>query len=298
VLEPEPTNPVDPNAICVLIDDELVGYLAREDAQAYIDGLHALISGCSTGCIGLRGVIAGGGIRDGRRGFLGVFLDHDPADFGVHHHFIAMEGELRTGYSQARATDLADDSYDLSWGDTLPDDPWKAVDRIERLLVEERDPIDRHFMFAQLEKSLYRCRSSHADAFDRFDNACRRHDAEMDILRPVLIAKFGCVPVIEMYHQAVIRYQKAKDWDQMRSWAIRALSVYGDESARPEELVDLQKRVTYATAKLEAPMRSEKSRSREPSVVAMEVLVCVTCGSSFERPRARGRKPRHCPRCS
>ena len=277
-----------------------VGYLAREDARAYLDGLHALISGCATGCVGLRGVIAGGGLRDGRHGFLGVFLDHDPADFGVHHHFVAMQGELRTGYSQARATDLADDSYDLSWGDTLAADPWTAAAQIESLLVEERDPIDRHFMFAQLEKSLYRSRSSHADALDRFDDACRRHDAEMGPLpRPVLVAKFGSVLVIEMYHQAVIRCQKAKEWEEMRCWAQRALTVYGDDAARPEGLVDLHKRVTYATAKLETPERPTRPQPvASTSAVMGETLICASCGRTFERPLLRGRKPKHCPDCA
>ena len=206
-----------------------VGYLAREDARAYLDGLHALISGCATGCVGLRGVIAGGGLRDGRHGFLGVFLDHDPADFGVHHHFVAMQGELRTGFSQARATDLADDSYDLSWGDTLAADPWTAAAQIESLLVEERDPIDRHFMFAQLEKSLYRSRSSHADALDRFDDACRRHDAEMGPLWPVC-RQVRLERVIEMYHGGIPPEAKSG-----RRSAVRRTRGHrhGDVAARP-----------------------------------------------------------------
>jgi hypothetical protein len=302
VLEPEPTNPVDRNAIRILIDDNPVGYLAREDARVYIAGLHSLISGCPTGCVGVRGVIAGGGQGDGRSGFLGVFLDHNPGDFGVQHHFTAMHGELRTGYSQARATDLADDSYDLSWGDTLSADDWTAAGQIEQLLQEERDPIDRHFMFAQLGKRLYRCRREHVDALERFDDACLRHDQEMDALRPILIAKFGAMPVVEMYHQAVIRCQKAKNWDQMRRWAQRAITIYGDEAARPDEFVDLHKRVAVATAKLETPER-QKSRapaqaSYRPTLVEIETLVCVNCGSSFDRQRVRGRKPRHCPDCA
>lgn len=34
-LVPEPTNPHDPNAVTVLVDGELVGYLSREDALRY-----------------------------------------------------------------------------------------------------------------------------------------------------------------------------------------------------------------------------------------------------------------------
>ena len=34
-LEPEPSNPHDPNAIKVLVQDRLVGYLSRDDALRY-----------------------------------------------------------------------------------------------------------------------------------------------------------------------------------------------------------------------------------------------------------------------
>ena len=301
VLEPEPTNPRDHSAIRVLIEDRPVGHLSSEDARAYLPGLLRLIERCETGCVGLEGVITGGGMRSDGPGFLGVFLEHDPADFGVRHHFVAMEGELRTGYSQARATDLADDSYDLSWSDTLSTDDWLAAGQIERLLPDERDPIDRHFMFAQLSRCLYRCRASHPEALERFDAACRRHDAEMDALRPVLLAKFGAVPVIEMYRQAAIRCQKARDWEQMRWWAERGIAVYGEQAVRPDDLLDLQKRVAYATGKLQPPVRASDSETPHTTAspfAEIEVLVCVACGRSFERARARGRKPKRCPDCS
>jgi hypothetical protein len=301
VLEPEPTNPMDENAIQVLIEDHPVGHLSREDAHAYLPGLQRLIETCDTRCVGLEGVIAGGGTAPERLGLLGVFLDHDPVDFGVHHHFVAMEGELRTGYSQARATDLEDDSYDLSWADTLSANDWTAADQIDKLLLDERDPIDRHFMFAHLTKCLYRCRASNPDALERFDAACRRHDGEMDGLRPVLIAKFGAVPMIEMYRQAAIRCQKSKDWTEMRRWAERGIAVYGDQPARPEHLLDLEKRLACAIGKLEAsqPMAPRPTQPASSVVdVETETLVCRSCGRSFERPRVRGRKPTRCPYCA
>jgi hypothetical protein len=300
VLEPEPTNPRDPNAIQVLIDDMPVGYLSREDARAYRPGLLRLMQMCKTGCVGLHGEIAGGGTRADGPGFLGVFLDHDPSDFGVRHHFVAMEGAVRTGYSQARMTDLDDDSYDLSWGDTLSDDDWMAAGQIERLLLNERDPIDRHFMFAQLSKCLYRCRESHPDALDRFDAVCIQHDSEMEVLRPVLVAKFGAVPMIEMYRQAAIRCQKSKNWEQMRWWAERGITVYGERAARPEDALDLQKRVAYATAKFEAARKPDVRSRSNPEVAGtggVETLTCTVCGKAFERVRARGRKPQRCPEC-
>jgi HIRAN domain len=42
VLLAEPDNPYDPNAIAVLMDGGKVGYLCRDDAEAYRPGLLAL----------------------------------------------------------------------------------------------------------------------------------------------------------------------------------------------------------------------------------------------------------------
>jgi len=87
----------------------------------------------------------------------------------------------------------------------------------------------------------------------------------------------------------------------MRSWATRALTVYGDAPARPEELVDLHKRVTFASAKLETsqrPPRPRPAHSPTATVVEIESLTCESCGRTFERPRQRGRKPKHGPDCA
>jgi DNA polymerase-3 subunit epsilon len=80
---PEPDNPVDPDAIAVLIDGQLVGYLSRENAAAYGPGLRQLMKHSSEGFVALQATIAGGGQREDGPGRLGVFLRHNPADFGV-----------------------------------------------------------------------------------------------------------------------------------------------------------------------------------------------------------------------
>jgi hypothetical protein len=59
-----------------------VGYLSREDARRYRHGLQALEQKHGKP-IALAGVIAGGGMRADGPGRLGVFLEHDPADFGL-----------------------------------------------------------------------------------------------------------------------------------------------------------------------------------------------------------------------
>lgn len=299
-LLPEPTNRYDENAIEVLIAGHLVGHLSREDAVMYLPGLKRLMAGCDTGHVALGGVISGGGPREGGRiGYLGVFLHHDPALFGVAPHYTAG-GRLRTGLSEAIATDLADESYDLSWLMTLARDDAAACQELHALLEAENEAIDRHYMFCELEARLYRLRKESASALADFDAMCEMHDAEMTSIRPALLEKFGVVPLIEMYRQAAIRYQQSKQWDAVRDWSERGLAVYGNEAARPEAVADLEKRHAHALEKLapsptpaKPPLRPQ-STARAPII---EVLTCTQCGRAFERTRSRGRKPKLCPGC-
>jgi hypothetical protein len=302
VLVPEPDNPHDSNAVKVLIEGRLVGYLSREDAVIYLPALRRLMASHMSP-IALTGQIVGGGQREDGLGMLGVFLDHDPADFGLRPRQTGHIGELRTGFSQAVTTDLEDDSYDLSWyehlsGSHTPGD----VVALRNLLVGENDPIDRHFMLVELGKCLYKCRDAFTSALDEFDAVCVQHDAEMDRIRPALYDKFGSVPVIEMYRQAAIRCQKARDWPRMRRWAERGLAVYGSEAARPEAVADLHKRLVYADAKVAAtnapPSNGGVARAVSTATAATtETLVCSDCGADFQRVRSRGRKPLRCPNC-
>ncbi|MDX6453819.1 MAG: hypothetical protein QOH16_3868 [Gaiellaceae bacterium] len=301
VLVPTDDNEHDPNAVEVQISNELVGYLSRSDAVAYRPGLLALMA--SEGMlIGLHGVIVGGGPRSDGIGYLGVFLDHDPADFGLASHHVSI-GRLRTGFSEAVATDLADDSYDLSWYHQLPANDATAIQRLRVLLKDERDPIDRHYMLCELEHRLYASRNAFASALDEFDAACSQHHEEMVTIRPALLTKFEVIPVVEMYRQAVIRCQKAKQWEAAREWAERGVELYADQAARPEVVEDLHKRIAYATEKLEAATRPKPQRPRRSTVSVAasasttETLVCTVCRASFERVRTRGRKPHTCPTC-
>jgi hypothetical protein len=301
VLVPTNDNEYDENAVEVRINDELVGYLSRSDAVAYRPGLLVLMA--TEGMpIGLHGVIVGGGPRSDGIGYLGVFLDHDPATFGLASHHVSM-GRLRTGFSEAAATDLADDSYDLSWYYQLPANHATAIQRLRTLLKDERDPIDRHYMLCELEHRLYASRNAFASALDEFDAACNQHHEEMVTIRPALLAKFDVIPVVEMYRQAVIRCQKAKQWEAARDWAERGVELYGDQAARPQDVEDLHKRIAYAIEKLEAATRPKPQRPRRSTVsvsasaIKTETLICTVCSASFERVRTRGRKPHACPAC-
>jgi len=101
---------------------------------------------------------------------------------------------FRTGFSEARATDLEDDSYDLSWWDDLSGNVAMAIQQLRTLLATVADPIDRHYMMAELEHRLYGCRGAFASALDEYDEVCRQHDAAMDEIRAALFAKFGRAP--------------------------------------------------------------------------------------------------------
>lgn len=302
-LFPEPENPYDSNAIAVLINEAKVGYLSREDAAEYRPGLLSLQE--TEGClIGLSGVIVGGGIRSDGLGFLGVWLKHNPGDFGL--ASIAppppriMQGSLRTGLAEAWETDAEDDSYDLSWMSYLPSEHTAAISHLRQLLDQDPDPIDRHFMFCELERGLYRSRDELTSGLNEYDEVCRLHDEEMDGIRDALVSKFGKVPALETYTQMAIRQQKAKNWQEAISWARRGIALYGDIPARPEVVDDLRRRIDRYTAAIARSTTNQRAGSSRPSskpTPAIETLTCDKCNRDFTRLMAPGRKPRKCPGC-
>src|SRR6266516_2797636 len=152
VLVAEADNPYDPNAVSVWVQGLKVGYLSRDDARRYRPGLLALENKYGKP-IALAGAIVGGGIRADGPGRLGLFLDHDPADFGLRSPSPPQPSGSRmwSGLSNAVATDEADDTYDLSWMNDLPADDLRAIKMLRQLLEREADILDRHFMYAHLE---------------------------------------------------------------------------------------------------------------------------------------------------
>jgi len=304
VLMPEPDNRYDPNAVKVLIAGNLVGYLSREDAAAYRPGLLLLMKSSVNGLVALNATVVGGGQRPDGPGLLGVFLDHDPADFGIKPHQAGDAAAFRTGLSEAMATDLEDESYDLSWYGELSANDVTAIRQLRTMLEAVPDPIDRHYMMNELEKRLYKCRDVFSSALDEFDAVCRQHDAEMVSIRPALFNKFGKIPLIDTYRQAAVRCQKVQDWATVRDWAERGISVYGEHAARREAVDDLHKRLEYATTKIEAANKPKQPRPTKVVVttattegVQIETLVCAQCGTTFQRVRTKGRKPHACPAC-
>jgi hypothetical protein len=298
VLVAEPNNPYDANAVSVWVQGLRVGYLSRDDARRYRPGLLALERKYGKP-IALTGVIAGGGMRADGPGRLGVFLRHDPVDFGLRAVPPPPPPEARmwSGLTDALATDEADDAYNLSWMSDLPADDVRAITMLRQLLAHERDAIDRHFMYAHLEALLYRSRDAFSSALDEYDQACGQHDAEMDGIRAAFVAKWGQVPVLETYKQMAIRQQKAKNFELALWWAERGIAVYEDACARPEAVEDLRKRAEGYRAKLEPGPRASRPGISQPVRSGIETLTCANCGQEFQRTRVRGRKPLHCPEC-
>lgn len=308
MLIPEPVNQYDENAIAVYISGLKVGHLGRDDAARLIGGLKDQIAKNPGKFIALNGVVAGGGIRDDGLGRLGVFLNHDPSDFGIK----VVKGSrlsdpvslgMGTGESYAVLTDEADDSYDLSWMDTLGTDGPKALTKLRVLAETNRESISRHFIFSRLEDLLYRYRDDLPDALAEYDKWAEQHHQELaGGMRHVLIEKFGSLPRLDLYKQSCIRQSKAKDFAAAAMWADRGLTMYGDDAFKDEWVADLEKRSAQANERLEKaskPVRKAQSDDelREPPAGLVEVLTCQACGQDFERVRTRGRKPSECPDC-
>lgn len=156
-------------------------------------------------------------------------------------------------------------------------------------------------MYCELERRLYRSRDAFDSALDQYDEVCRQHDTEMDVLRAALYEKFQLVPLLETYMQMAIRQQKSKNWENALWWARRGISLYGADAARPEAVTDLENRVEAYTRKLERaavpPTHPHPAAQERDTATAVEILVCRGCGRSFERIRARGRKPTQCADC-
>jgi hypothetical protein len=251
VLVAEDHNPYDPDAVGVWVNGLKVGYFSREDARRYRPGLLAQQQTHSKP-IALAGVIAGGGMRSDGPGMLGVFLNHDPEDFGVRSRPLPAppQSRMRTALSDAFATDAADDSYDLAWMSDLPSDDIRAIPWLRKLLAQEGSVLGRHFMYAELEAMLYRSRNAFSSVLSEYDEVCSSHDAEMDNIRQACLDKWGMVPVLETYRQMAIRQQKAHDFGRALWWAERGLALYGGNCARPEAVDDLCQRARAYRAKL------------------------------------------------
>lgn len=253
ILVPETGNVHDDQAVGVWIAGLFVGYLRRDDAAALRPAIVDLVSGTGR-AVALNAVIVGGGVReDGREALLGVWLSHDPADFGLtgDTSMLAAGAGFRTGLSAAMRTDEADDTYDLSWFASLPDQPSKRVPRLRELLRLESDPISRHYIFRALEADLYSMRDLHPGMLDEYDEVTLAHDQEMSVTRHALLQKFGHLPLLETYKQAAIRHTKAGRPAEALRWARRGVELYGADAHDQAWVGELRERVSRLQARIE-----------------------------------------------
>jgi len=242
LLVAEHGNPYDPNAVSVWVAGHRVGHLGREDASLLRAGLIRLQRQYRQ-AIALPGHVIGGGADGHRLRSLGVFLTFDATAFG------APARGVRTGRTRAVATDDGDNRYDLGWLDGLPTEPDARVRRLRHLLGTETDRISRHYVYAELESTLYRLRDKLPSALGDYDDVCRAHDAEMDRIVPALVEKFGAVPLLDTYRQAAIRHHKARNPGMALWWSERGIARYGDHPVDDDVVRDLHKRAgTYRSA--------------------------------------------------
>ena len=254
MLLAEEGNLYDANAVSIWIDGLQVGHMGRDDARTLRPGLLAFQDRHGTP-ITLQGVIADGGMRDDGPGRLGVFLTYDQEDFGLPPFEMGPYADARL--IRALGPDLAvskDSSYDLVWMHGHSDDDVRGIKNLREALVRESNVIGRHFIYAELEAALYRCRDVFGSALDEYDDTCRRHDSEMDGIRSACMAYWGKVAVTDLYKQMAIRQQKAHDYGKALWWAERGIAFYGNDAARPEVVEDLRKRAASYRAKLKAPI--------------------------------------------
>jgi hypothetical protein len=250
MLLAEDGNPYDANAVSVWIDGLMVGYLPRDEARRLRPGLLALQEREGTP-IALGGVIVGGGMRDDGPGRLGVFLHYNPEDFGLGAPSAAPSADARL--RAALGDDLASSKgspYNLVWMHDLPAGDIHRIKALRKALATESNAIGRHFIYAELEAALYRCRDVFSSALNDYDKACWQHDDEMDSIRSACIEHWGKVPVLDTYRQMAIRHQKQHKYRQALWWAERGIALYGNDAARPEAVDDLRKRAADYRAKV------------------------------------------------
>ena len=241
VLVPEPDNEYDSNAVAVWVGGGKAGYLSREDASLYQRAVMELTE-MEGQPIALQARIVGG---EAARPSFGIWLQHDPSDFGVEARNRSSSGREQGSVLTGRSSSGLE-----AWFAELPTDRLSAIRKLREFLTDAAAPLERHYMYNELEELLYKSRDVFDSALAEFEDACRSHDAEMDTILPALKREFGGVPALPTYKQAAIMKQKAHDFEGALGWAQRGLDLYGKEGMRPDWADDLRKRAESYGKKL------------------------------------------------
>lgn len=303
-LIPEPSNPHDPNAVGVWVDDKQVGHLSREDAQFVAPVLRSWMLQDPAVIFAAEGEISGAGWDR-----CGVYLRLATRDFGAPAPTPPAPA-VRTGLSTAPQGSVA-------WFDALSEDRITRIKQLRLLMSTETDPISRHFVASELEEVLYRLRDDLPHALLEFDQVADMHHQELKTTRTVLLQHYRGIPLLDTYRQASVRHQRDGDLGRALEWAERGIAAYGEQAIRPEWFEDLQHRADKLRQRIQAAQSKAERAERDSAAKAakaqgtapaippdtalgseIEVLACQQCGGSFERVRTRGRKPHRCPACT
>ncbi len=236
--------------------------------------------------VALAGVIAGGGPYD----TLGIFLNYNPADFGlevVSDRLPSIKLMVRCERASAQPSTATPLTRGMTSGGSrscrrIRPGSWTSSRRVSR---PKQYPAQRHFLWTQAEESVYRLRDS-PGALDLFDQACGEHDSEMSTISPALIDVFGGLPLLEVYKQASIRHQKAHDWERADWWARRGLEVYGASALDPANVSDLSERVAKIAARVD---REQHAVARTPPRAAGQHQRTVDVHTGAHLHGVRGR---------
>jgi hypothetical protein len=221
VLQPEPHNRYDANAVAVLVDRSVVGYLCREDA-ALLQPVIARMAQDTGQPVQVKAAICGGfGSR------IGVQLIFDPLHFGVAKNQLTMLDPRGFG----------------------PDTPLLRLREARNAVGRARTALDRHHAYLALEDALYRLRDQPGNLAE-FEAVCEQHHAEMHQFVPALLREFGRLPRLNHYRQMAIAKDKAKQFQAAIEWCRRGLAVYEAAPSDPEHVEDLRRRIEKLQVKL------------------------------------------------
>jgi len=205
ILAPELDNRYDSNAVAVWVFGYKVGFLSRDDAAIYCSGIVKLMQEGGKP-VGLAGNIAGG-YPD--RPMFGIFLQFDPADFG--------RPRPSGGAASAPGVDTGTVAVSSDWRERVPSDTFQAIKYLRGKLESDAKPVDRHFMYLELETRLYKSRDVFASALGEYTEVAKSHDAEMDTIRSALMDSFDGIPRLPTYKQMAIVEQKKRTSRTSRS---------------------------------------------------------------------------------
>jgi hypothetical protein len=263
ILVPEQDNRHDRDAVAVWVDRRQAGQLDGESARLLRPGLLRMGAHHRTP-IAMHGRIDR---TDG--GALGLFLDYNRAEFGLPPAEIPPPPENPPADVPEPVSVAVEKSFEPAWRAALSDDPAQRLSRLRDLVLTEKDPISRHYVFDELEETLYAQREVFPSALDDFDITCRRHDAEMAVIIPALRDKHDEIRLLDLYRRAAQRHLAAGEPMTASWWIERAKERYGfREDNLPVELIVLE-------AKLQAESRIRSVFERSPAPVARPVTESV-----------------------